>query len=146
MALYKMTNRGVSIPRSNPMNPLLALYGKTTKSWTIVGPKLKIMPLYQKRFCRSGRRNSAPQIPPQIRRGYNQAADICGAIFTPNADVIPSSPKNHTAKLFNNPPKQPAAKTKLTFFAKFFTKTNPQIRLRDKKNEWPITTQHYLQK
>jgi hypothetical protein len=100
--------------------PLLALMGKTIKSCTTVGPKLKINPLYKYRFCISGNRNSNPQIPPHTRRGYSQDAESEGAILTLNAEVIPIAPKIQTAKLLKRPPIEPAANTKLSFFAKLF--------------------------
>lgn len=74
------------------------------------------------RLRMNGRRKRKPHRPPQTMRGYNQRAESWGAIFTPNAEVMPTSPKIQTARLFKRPPKQPAANTKLSFFARFFTR------------------------
>jgi hypothetical protein len=51
------------------------------------------------------------------------------AIFTPNAAVIPSSPKIQTARPLSRPPKQPAANTKLVFLAKLLIAlTSPALK------------------
>ena len=69
MALKTITAKGVNEPRSRPIRPLFAFMGKTIKSWTKVGPRLKIRPLNKKLFCISGSKKSNPQIPPQTMRG-----------------------------------------------------------------------------
>jgi hypothetical protein len=52
------------------------------------------------------------------RREYSQEAESEGAMLTPNADVMPNTPKIQTARLLIRPPHEPAANTKLSFFAK----------------------------
>jgi hypothetical protein len=70
--------------------------------------------------CIIGSKNSIPQIPPHTNRGYRNAGVNLGAIFTPAAAVMPSSPAPQTARLLSSAPKTPAANTRLIFRAKLF--------------------------
>lgn len=118
IALKTNTNRGVRMPRSSPIYPLWALRGKTTKSCTIVGPKLKTTPRDRIRFLRTGSRKRNPHMPPQTIRGYSHGAERVGAIVTPKPEVIPRLPQSQTARLFKSPPRQPAANTKDIFLTR----------------------------
>lgn len=114
--LKKTTNAGVNCPSPNPAIPLLALKGKMMNSCTAVGKRLKRLPFRMGFELSIGRKNNQPQIPPQTMRGYSHAADNDGAMATENCFVRPISPNSHTARLFSNAPKHPAAKNMSNFF------------------------------
>lgn len=64
----------------------------------------------------SGIRKRKPHMPPHTMRGYNHIGVRAGASLTPNAPVIPDSPKIHSVRLFASPPMLPAAKQREVFF------------------------------